>query len=58
LAIAAPVQKPGPAKGISFGLEDFRRLGVAGPVVLEIIKFVLTIPLGAMVWLDFWILFH
>jgi hypothetical protein len=44
--------------GVSFGPEDFRRLGPAGSVLLEIIKFVVAIPLTIVVLLDLWILYQ
>jgi hypothetical protein len=43
--------------GISLGPEDFRRPGIVGAVVLEVIKFVIAIPLALVVLLDFWILY-
>jgi hypothetical protein len=44
--------------GVSFGAEDFRRLGLAGSVVIEVIKFVVAIPLALVIWFDLWILYQ
>jgi hypothetical protein len=42
--------------GVSFGQEDFRSLGIVGYAVLEIVKFVIAIPLAVVVWFCFYLI--